>query len=463
MKGLAAAILLVTGLPVGAQGQEDGQQRQQELEKLREMEKREFYGEPVDHFYFDYGAWVRPGWFSYEDGSGSETSQADIDVRLWLDMRYGVHQLYARIITDYSNYAHNDGPDGDDHDLDGPRPDVLFYQIHLGELIGEPDRNWDLTARAGRQYLQFGGGLVFNNIADGIVLRGNVGSFPFELFGLRSMTHENDLDQSRPNPDETERIFIGGAVRYTGILDQLPYLAVLVERDRLDEDPENGFQDYEFDAEYFGLGMEGKIAEGFFYEWEAWYQTGERFAHLQTDSGEDIEAFAFTSSLEYRFYSRTHPVLELGVMFGSGDADRFRILNSEFGNQIGTSDRAFLGFGYIPTGYSLSPYLSNLWIFHLGGSIRPLMEETVFTVPMDGLELSLDFYYYRKHLEEGGISDPYADFEHAEIGYEVDFSVNWTVFSDVNFMGRSGFFKPGSAYDRDEVRSYVSLSLLFAF
>ncbi len=446
-----------------AQIQDDSRRRQQEIEKIRDLEMREFYGDPIDHFYFDYGLWVRPGWVSYEDGRGTESSQSDLDTRLWFDMRFGVHQLYGRLIVDYYNYAHGDSPDGDDHELDGPRGDVIFYQVHLGELLGTPDRTWDFVARAGRQYVQLGSGLVYNNIADGLTLRGNVGSFPFELFALRSGTHEDDLDQSRPNPDETERLFFGGTLKYTGIPDQLPYLAVLIERDRLDEDPENTFQDYEFDAEYFGLGMQGRIAENFFYEVEAWYQSGERFAHLQTGSGEDVGAFAFVSSLEHRFHARTLPTLELGVMFGSGDSDRFRVLNSEFGNRIGTSDRAFIGFGYIPTGYSLAPYLSNLWIFHLGGSIRPLMEKTVATVPMDGLELSLDFYGYRKHREKGGISDPSADFEHAGIGYEVDFTVNWDILSDVSLLARLGIFKPGSAYDLDDTRQYVSFSLLLAF
>ena len=417
----------------------------------------------MDHFYFDYGAWVRPGWFSYEDGGGTEISQADIDVRIWMDMRYGVHQLYGRLITDYSSYAHEDGPEGDDYDLDGPRADVLFYQIYLGELLGEPDRKWDLVARAGRQYVRMGMGLVYNNIADGVTFRGNIGSFAFNLFGLRSMTHEDDIDQSRPNSDETERYFFGGTLRYTGILDQIPFLAVMVERDQLDEDPENDFQNYEFDAEYYGLGMEGKIAEGLYYEVEGWYQAGKRFAHLATESGEDIEAFAFVVSLEYQFYVRTRPTVELGVMFGSGDSDRFRILTSEFGNRIDTADRAFLGFGYVPTGFSLAPYLSNLWIFHFGGSIRPLLEKTVFTVPMDGLEVALDYYYYRKHQREGGVSDPFADFEHKEIGYEVDLSLNWDIFSDVSFLGRFGLFKPGSAYDLDDTRPYVSFSVLFAF
>ncbi len=467
---ITSAFLFAYGIPLLAQeppipppGQDDAQRRAQEQEKLREMEKLEFYGESIDHFYFDYGAWLRPGWFSYHDGTGSEISQTDYDIRLWLDLRYGAHQLYARMVTDYSSYASGDGPDGDDHDFESPHGDVLFYQVQLGELLGEPDRTWDLTARAGRQYVAVGTGLVFNNIADGLTLRGNVGSVPFDLFALRLRTHADDIDLSRPNPDESKRYFFGGTLRYSGIVDQLPYLSVVIERDELEESPENEFQDYQFNAEYFGLGIQGKITDGLYYDFEGWYQTGERFAHLATDTPERVEAFAAVASLEYQFYTRTRPSLNLGVMFGSGDEDRYRILNTEFGNQIETDDKAFLGFGYIPTGYTLAPYLSNLWILHLGGSFNPFLEKKMGSVPLDSFEVALDFYYYRKHKKEGGISDPFADFEHADIGYAVDLSLNWDIFSDITFLARGGTFLPGAAYDTNDPRYYVSFSMLFSF
>ena len=88
------------------------------------------------------------------------------------------------------------------------------------------------------------------------------------------------------------------------------------------------------------------------------------------------------------------------------------------------------------------------------------------SVPLDSFEVALDFYYYRKHKKDGGISDPFADFEHAEIGYAADLSITWDIFSDVTFLTRGGAFIPSSAYNSsvaDDSRYYISFSMLFSF
>ncbi|MBI2901184.1 MAG: alginate export family protein [Planctomycetes bacterium] len=462
MRLLAAVALLLAPATALAQQDEETRRRQQEAEKLRDLEKREFFGEPSREFYLDYGAWLRPGWFSFRDGGGRDVSRFDFDVRLWGDVRYDVHQFYARLRTVYSHYANEDGPEGRDDVWDGPAGDVVFYQLLLGEWLGDPERWWDLSLRAGRQYERLGSGLVYNGVGDGLALRGRLGPVEFDLFGLRSVPQEDDLDASRPTADDQNRYFAGGTVSLRAIADHTPFLAVLVERDRADDGDE--FQEYDFDAEYYGAGIHGQLfLDGLTYEVEGWIQRGSRFAFLQTGTPEDVRAYAFLASLEYVFDIPTHPRVRIGYMLGTGDPDRFRITNTALGNTAGTDDEAFLGFGYIPTGYSLAPLLSNLRIFRAGASWRPLEDVELWELQFDQLEVGLDFYHYRKDHAGGGISDPYAGFDDGRIGYEVDFYLHWGVLSDLSVSARMGFFFPGAAYEDDGVRPFYSFSAVFSF
>lgn len=455
------AFLLAFPMTLLAQDEET-RRRQQEAERLRELERKEFFGEPSDQLALDYGAWFRPGWFVFRDGSGRDTSRLDLDLRLWVDLRYGVHQVYARARTVYMKYANGDGPEDRDEILDGPAGDVVFYQILLGELLGEPDRIWDLSIRAGRQYVRLASGLVYNSVGDGLSLRGHVGPVEFDFFGLRSIENEDDIDISRREADNQERYFVGGRVGLTLIAEHTPFLAFMIERDRADD--ADDFQEYEFDAEYYGAGIRGQLfLEGLYYDVEGWLQRGSRFAHLQTGSPEDVKAFALLASIEYQAPLPTKPRFVVGYMFGSGDEDRFRITNSLFGNIAGTDDEAFLGFGYLPTGYSLAPLLSNLHVVRLGAAFRPLESVDALELGWDQLEFGVDFYYYRKHEAEGGISDPFAGFESDRIGHEIDVYLQWAVLSDMSLSARAGWFFPGAAYAEDGVRPFFSFSAVFSF
>lgn len=463
MRTVAALLVLIHAAPAFAQDDEERRRRQQEIEKQQELERREFFGEPSDEWYIDYGAWIRPGWFFFEDGGDNRISRADFDVRVWGDVRWKVHELYVRLSGLYWQYANEDGPEGDDQEFEGPRGDVVFYQIQLGEALGGPERSWDLVARAGRQYYRLGGGLVYNNVADGLTLRGSVGPVEFELFGLRSQPHEDDIDRSRPTADSQERYFFGGKVSLTAIQDHTPWIAVMIERDHKEERPSLTFQDFEFDADYYGAGIKGQLfVDNLFYDVEGWIQRGERFPHLSNDA-EDVEAWALLVSLAYQFESTSHPRLEAALMWASGDENRFRITNTLFGNLAGTDDEAFLGFGWIQTGYALAPYLSNLRILKIGGSIRPLEGVEFLEGSLDRLEIGAAFYHYRKDESDGGISDPFAGFDSASIGHELDVYLQWAIFSDLSLSLRYGVFFPGSAYDDDGSRPFFSISTIFSF
>ena len=174
---------------------------------------------------------------------------------------------------------------------------------------------------------------------------------------------------------------------------------------------------------------------------------------------EPIDAWAFTSSIHYSFNVITHPNLSAGYSFGTGDSDRSaKVVTTTLGNQEGTTDRNFLYFGYIDTGLSLAPRLSNLQMIKFGLSMTP----SEF-VKKRNVSLNTTFFLFRKDKKEAEISDNRAVKQHRNIGKELDISVVWNVFSDLNVSVDYGRFYPGGAYYYDEARDNIRLTVLYQF
>src|SRR6185295_7553807 len=108
----------------------------------------------------------------------------------------------------------------------------------------------------------------------------------------------------------------------------------------------------------------------------------------------------------------------------------------------GTTDTSFLSFGFVQTGYSLFPRVSNIHILRFGGSIRPLESVELF----HKLEVGAYGYFYRKAVAAEQISDSRSFLNNADIGKEVDVFLRWRIFSDLGFSVNYGCFFPGRAY-----------------
>lgn len=69
----------------------------------------------------------------------------------------------------------------------------------------------------------------------------------------------------------------------------------------------------------------------------------------------------------------TQPTFSAEYAFGTGDADRGGRVTAATGggNEEGSTDRNFLTFGYIDTGLSLSPRISNLRMARFGFEFYP--------------------------------------------------------------------------------------------
>jgi hypothetical protein len=153
------------------------------------------------------------------------------------------------------------------------------------------------------------------------------------------------------------------------------------------------------------------------------------------------------------------PTVLLQYMYGSGDQDRQSTTDSLAGNQAGTDDNGFLSFGFVQTGYSLFPRVSNIHILRLGGTIRPL--ESVDW--LHKLQVGVFGYWYRKAESQCPISDSRAFVNDADVGKEVDLTLRWRIYSDLGFSVNYGCFFPGEAYVETKARNFFSAGLTYAF
>ena len=153
------------------------------------------------------------------------------------------------------------------------------------------------------------------------------------------------------------------------------------------------------------------------------------------------------------------PTLLLQYMYGSGDPDRQSTTDALAGNQAGTDDHGFLSFGFVQTGYSLFPRVSNIHILRIGGTLRPL--ESVDW--LHKLQVGVFGYLYRKAQSESPISDSRAFLDDADIGKEVDLTLRWRIYSDLGFSLNYGCFFPGDAYQETKARNFLSLGMTYSF
>ena len=79
------------------------------------------------------------------------------------------------------------------------------------------------------------------------------------------------------------------------------------------------------------------------------------------------------------------------------------------------------------------------------------------------VSLNTTFFLFRKDKKEAEISDNRAVKQHRNIGKELDISVVWNVFSDLNVSVDYGRFYPGGAYYYDEARDNIRLTVLYQF
>ncbi len=414
---------------------------------------------------FDYGIWINHLSTDYvnddNDRSAPDATDAtySLDQRVWFrfTMRpdrdpesvVREHSLYLRL-KDRHTWSDPSTVNGH-HDEDGPHLDYLFVSLDQRPYY------WQI----GRRLYGVGQGLAYSNVGDGVELLASFPTWSVMGFAARSLPHASNADQSVPDSKNSGRTFVGVEGRYIGIVRHGLYAYAVAQRDDGDEDPEDPAQDYDYNSEYVGVGSEGTLIGRVRYVAEVMLETGTSFTSI-TNQEQDVRAWATDVSMTYDVQASTQPTLYAEYAFGSGDEDR-SVVTDTIGGNVGGDDTNFLYFGYLPTGYALSPLLSNLHMVKIGAAFQPL--ERVSWLNLKELSISLDYYYFRKDEAAGGIFDFDATEADRDIGHEIDLTLAWRILSDLSISVEYGRFRPGEAYasSANDTSEYLAAGATMTF
>ena len=415
---------------------------------------------------FDFGGSYSFYNFLYDDGEDSSRTLRRSDGRLWARtlLDDGTHEGYARVRMSYVDFNAGDSFDGNDNDWEGPNLERGWYQFSLKKALqayGRKQVPYDLRARVGRQYVEFGTGYALSLPLDAVVLTGEYAGLRVTgLMGntIRSM---NDVDRSRPGNHDSDRNFFGVQVDYQGLRQHKPFVYAFWNEDKHDESPEHRLQNYDYDSHYIGFGSTGSIvSDDVQYSMEWAFEGGRSFGNERFLHHDTINAWGFDLMVEYLMPHPTRPRFVLEYMFASGDPDRIESpTDSIGGNRKDHDDTSFVAFGFRDTSLSFAPSLSNVHIWRMGASFYPFHKIDV----LKEIELGTDWFLFWKNHDSAAVSDVLADLPHGYLGWEMDWFVNWRLTSDLSWTARYGAFFPGDAFSDQTCRYFFLTGLTWSF
>jgi len=411
----------------------------------------------------EWGGFYVPSYTFYDDIDGGHAHVTFQDLRLWTQIQMDdVHRIFARMELVYQDYAAGDAQGFRQHDLLGPNLDVGYYEL---DLTAAARKYWDtdwpvrVLGRGGRQYIEVGRGIALGEVLDAGLFIVEAADWGFTGFAGRNIESTDNIDRSAPTFTRSRRTVYGGEFRYKGIDSHEPYAYFVIQRDWSDEKPPFAVQDWRYDSQYYGVGSRGSLAPRWRYELESVWQTGDSYAHLQSNDPEPIRAYAFNAQVDWYPEHPLDPVLTGEYGYASGDGDRQQATTAFFGNAAGTEDDAFQGFGYVNSGLALGARFTNLQFVRLGGQFTPYEKKT----DAGRIDVGMDYYWLFKADPDGPISDFRATDTSGDVGQEIDIFLEWRIFSDLSWTIRYGRFFPGQAYPDRKPRDYLYTGLNFSF
>lgn len=396
------------------------------------------------------------------------------------------HEFFGRI-----HYTYRDFDDGDSFDGAGdsylyPLIDRWHYKFDLARAIAASEGekiDYNLQAQVGRQYVEWGSGLVFSDQLYALKGRASFGPLALDfLAGVTPRSSVIDLDSSRPSFDgDTSRGFYGGMVTWNGMAEHRPYGFFLSQIDyntesdatfAFDANPLNDVRTrFDYNSNYVGIGSTGRF---FFhdlsYQAEFVYEFGDNLSSSvipgtvtqAVQTREDISAWAAKAGLIYLLRDENFSRLEFETILASGDSNREKDTSNTFGGNLsGTRDTAFNAFGFAKTGLAFDAPISNLMLFRVGGSTFPLRTQGgIFKY----MQVGMDFLFINKMDSQAPIDEPTQNGGSSILGFEPDFFLAWRLLSDVVFNMRYGVFFPGDAIEGDrDARHFFYTGVSYSF
>lgn len=466
---VAVGLLAVTAADAGAQPRENpisdaflNQRREIQLENDR---RRQADLPPAQRFRIDYGGWFDSYIFLFDDGYESSRTFRQNDLRFWFGFSAdeGIHDGYLRVRTSYTDFNYGDSFTRNEDDLDGPNLERGWYQLDIARMIrkyGESEMPLELKMKVGRELVQPGTGYAIAIPLDAVQLQSEFAGFESTFTAGKTPASLENIDRSRPVADHSYRNFFIFEEKYKGFDKHTPFVYYAWQNDGTGEDPPNLLQAYRYNSQYIGFGSSGELVKNLRYSTEWVIERGTSYGNDRFLHTDDIKAWGFDNLIEYLFDHETKPTIAAEYMFASGDPDRLGSpTNAAGGNRNDHVDNSFIGFGFRDTGLVLAPRLSNIHIWRLGGSFRPLPRVEV----AKDLELGTNCFLYAKDQGTGAISDTLADRESSYVGWEMDYYANYRVTSDLSLTVRYGVFFPGTAYSDQSNRTFLLTGLSWSF
>jgi len=472
-----AAVLLAPGLllsflaaPVRAQVAGAGDSEKQLEKQMRQYDDAWRLEVPPDATFserllLDWGASARLGLYSIDDSESHGHTLRQYDGRAWVRADLdGMNRFYGRLRFQYDDFNTGDDFDGRGDEMRYPVGERWWYEFDLhGRERGRSDQGapWNVDLKVGKQFVQFGSGLALSTALIAAQLELTYDGLALDLLGGDTPFDDTvDFDVSRPGFDtNVKRRFVGALLEERGG-DHVPYAYALVQRDHNDHDytlyQGTGGQLFptlfEYDSEYYGVGMHGSLGGQWAYQSELSFEFGRALSSPISDTGalvvqseENIHAWAAEMQVAYVLRDVGDTRAELELILASGDEDRLDSADTFGGNLTGTNDTAFNSLGFAQTGLALAPDPSNLATLRLGTATSPF---TGRGDALDRLRLLVDLYGFLKLDPNAPISVP-TD-HNRYVGAEVDAGADWPFFHDVTLQVRTGFFLPGDAMPTGE-------------
>ena len=268
----------------------------------------------------------------------------------------------------------------------------------------------------------------------------------------------------------TRRGFYGGmATMQVG--QQRPFVYALWQRDYNTHDEATISTiptHFDYNSFYIGTGSAGPLNDRLLYSAEAAYEGGRSISNsFKTGDGglvpipqthDVIEAWAGDLRFDYLPPGDQHTRYSAEGIIASGDHDRQNTTTTFQGNETGTHDLAFNGFGLLNTGLAFAPTVSNMLAFRVGGSTFPFRDPEL----LSRVQLGSDLFLFNKLEKNAAVDEPSNNQRY--LGWEPDFYLNWQFTSDVTFSARYGIFFPESgALQNTENRQFIFLQVTYAF
>lgn len=318
---------------------------------------------------------------------------------------------------------------------DGYEVRLTQAYIQASELYYTP-----LTAKVGRQYLNFGKGFLISDNEYEInfdAIRATMDFYPIIVDAVYARLVERSSQAIVPVDADDASLYVLNAHYAADRWNAEAYIIGLVD----------------VDTHYqpVTVGLRGDLwpLEALQIWAEAAYQLNE-YAKNQ-----DLKAWAGTLGASYTFEFTWHPTIALSGVIASGDED----VTTPADDYEGFQEL----FEYNYYGYAYSPRLENIYFINARFSI----------LPMENLSLAIDYYHYWQTEEAlQSMGDPFQDNGGVStltnglddsLGDEFDIIAEYDYTEDVSTQLYAAWFLPGSAYTPDDIAFEIRGEIIVNF